>query len=210
MKNIAIILSIAFSLFAFAKADAQKSNQRDQFEVQVDGLGCPFCAYGLEKKFKEFKGIKDVKIDIETGDFSFSYPADKELTMDAVVSQVEKAGYTPKLATINRANGKVESNATSKDAVASANLTTTKMYVNGKCGMCKARIEKAASSLAGVSTAEWDEKTHMLTIAHDASKTNREAVATSMAKVGHDTKTAKASDATYDALPACCHYKRAI
>ncbi|SCX88330.1 Copper chaperone CopZ [Nonlabens sp. Hel1_33_55] len=210
MKHIAIILSIAFSLFAFAKADAQKSNQRDQYKVQVDGLGCPFCAYGLEKKFKEFKGIKDVKIDIETGDFSFSYPSDKALTMDAVVSQVEKAGYTPKLATITRANGKVETNASNSAAIASTDVTMTKMYVNGKCGMCKARIEKAATSLAGVSTAEWDEKTKMLTISHNPSKTNKEAVASNMAKVGHDTKIAKSSDATYDALPACCHYKRAI
>lgn len=209
MKKIAIILSIALGLFAFAKADAQKSKKRDQFEVQVDGLGCPFCAYGLEKKFKEFKGIKDVKIDIETGDFSFSYPSEKELTMTAVIAQVEKAGYTPNLATITRASGKVESNATSKEAIASTDLTTTKMYVNGKCGMCKARIEKAASSLSGVSKADWDVKTNMLTIAHDASITGRETVAASMAKVGHDTKTVKSKDATYNALPACCHYKRA-
>jgi mercuric ion binding protein len=83
----------------------------DAFEVQVDGLGCPFCAYGLEKKFKEFKGIKDVKIDIETGDFSFQYPAEKSLSLIAVVQQVEKAGYTPMKTVITRANGVVETDA---------------------------------------------------------------------------------------------------
>ena len=61
-----------------------------------------------KKKFKEFKGIKKVAIDIETGDFSFQYPAEKALTMETVVKQVEKAGYTPITAKITRYNGDVE------------------------------------------------------------------------------------------------------
>ena len=80
----------------------------DQFEVQVDGLGCPFCAYGLEKKFKELKGIKKVKIDIETGDFTFTYPSEKGLTLEDVKKQVEKAGYTPITSKVTRASGAVE------------------------------------------------------------------------------------------------------
>ena len=70
-----IIISALLTLMVVFSAVAQEG--KDKFMVQVDGLGCPFCAYGLEKKFKEFKGIKNVKIDIETGDFSFSYPAEK-------------------------------------------------------------------------------------------------------------------------------------
>lgn len=210
MKQVTIILSIVIGLFAFAKADAQNNKERDQFEVQVDGLGCPFCAYGLEKKFKEFKGIKDVKIEIETGDFSFSYPASKNLTMDAIVEQVKKAGYTPNLATITRANGTVETNAKESVAVEEGKMTMSELYVNGKCGMCKARIEKAVSDLPGVANATWDVKTGMLTLGHDASITSKQDVAKATAAAGHDTKTTTSSDATYDALPACCHYKRAI
>ena len=58
MKNIIFIATIIFGLFAFAKADAQTKKDRDQFEVQVDGLGCPFCAYGLEKSLKNLKESK--------------------------------------------------------------------------------------------------------------------------------------------------------
>ncbi|WP_041567412.1 heavy-metal-associated domain-containing protein [Nonlabens dokdonensis] len=210
MKQVTIILSIVIGLFAIVKADAQKNKDMDQFEVQVDGLGCPFCAYGLEKKFKEFKGIKNVAIDIETGDFSFSYPASKNLTMDAVVEQVKKAGYTPNLATITRANGTVETNAKETAAVEQENLMTSELYVNGKCGMCKARIEKTVSDLPGVASATWDVKTGMLTLDHDTSLTTKKAVAKAVANAGHDTATVKSDDATYDALPACCHYKRAI
>ena len=59
----------------------------DQYEIQVDGLGCPFCAYGLEKKFKEFDGIKNVAIEIETGDFTFTLPSEANLSMEAVEAQ---------------------------------------------------------------------------------------------------------------------------
>ena len=105
MKN-RILIMLVIGVMTVCSANAQKA--MDKFMVQVDGLGCPFCAYGLEKKFKEFKGIKNVKIDIETGDFSFRYPAEKALTMDAVVAQVEKAGYTPVTSKIERANGDIE------------------------------------------------------------------------------------------------------
>ncbi|AZQ44954.1 heavy-metal-associated domain-containing protein [Nonlabens ponticola] len=218
MKNIQMITAFLFCFFAFtstssaqsAKADAQISKERDQFEVQVDGLGCPFCAYGLEKKFKEFKGIKDVKIDIETGDFSFSYPASKELTMQAVTEQVKKAGYTPQTAKIVRANGTIETNEPKATVAELGTLTTSTMMVNGKCGMCKARIEKTVADLPGVLDASWDVKTKQLVVNHDATMTNKAAISKELAAVGHDTKSNKASDATYDALPACCHYKRAI
>ncbi|MDB4032761.1 heavy-metal-associated domain-containing protein [Flavobacteriaceae bacterium] len=108
MKTI-IISIFSFLMLGSSLAFAQKS--MDDFQVQVDGLGCPFCAYGLEKKFKEFKGIKGVQIDIETGDFSFQYPSEKSLSLTAVVQQVEKAGYTPMKTVITRANGLVETDA---------------------------------------------------------------------------------------------------
>ena len=74
-----ILMTLVIGMMTMFSANGQKKAM-DKFMVQVDGLGCPFCAYGLEKKFKEFKGIKAVKIDIETGDFSFKYPAEKALT----------------------------------------------------------------------------------------------------------------------------------
>lgn len=207
MKNSIYILSILIGLFAFAKAESQNNQERDTFEIQVDGLGCPFCAYGLEKKFKEFKGIKDVAIDIETGDFSFTYPAEKSLSMQAVIKQVEKAGYTPNLATITRANGDVETNASNNNEVASTPLQESTLWVNGKCGMCKARIEKAVSNLPGVASATWDVDSKQLTYSHDGSTTVNQ-VEQKVAQVGHDTKNTKASDQVYDQLPGCCHYKR--
>ena len=105
MKKIIVILFLG--ILTGYTVNAQK--EMDKFQIQVDGLGCPFCAYGLEKKFKEFKGIKNIKIDIETGDFSFTYPTEKALGIKAIIAKVKKAGYTQNTDKIIRANGKIES-----------------------------------------------------------------------------------------------------
>jgi copper chaperone CopZ len=201
-----IIMTLVIGVMTMISATAQ--NNMDQFQVQVDGLGCPFCAYGLEKKFNELKGIKQVKIDIETGDFSFAYPADKALTMEAVLAQVEKAGYTPVTAKITRANGKVEASGGTKISVDADNLTQKSVMVAGNCGMCEARINKAASEVNGVASAAWNNSTKMLTVSFDASVTNLLEIEKAVSKSGHDTKNTKANAAKYNDLPGCCKYER--
>lgn len=200
------ILSIIVVLFGFTSLQAQKTI--DVFEIQVDGLGCPFCAYGLEKKFKEFKGIKEVSIQIETGDFRFTYPTEKALSMDAVISQVKKAGYTPKNAKIMRANGKEEvlSVATSVEGE-KGQMSKGSLYVQGNCEMCKYRIEAAAASTKGVQEATWDVKTKMLNFSFLESKTSLEKIAKNVAGAGHDSKQATAKKSVYEELPLCCSYR---
>jgi copper chaperone CopZ len=200
------ILIIATIFFSFAFAKAQQSNNRDKYEIQVDGLGCPFCAYGLEKKFKEFKGIKDIAINIETGDFSFTYPAEKPLSMQQVIDQVNEAGYTPKDAVITRADGTVVNNSTEK--MDFANAQETSLYVYGTCGMCKARIEGILNAMPSIETAEWDVDTKQLNVRYNPDGTSQRKIEQTLANAGHDTRNVKAKDGVYNKLPACCHYER--
>lgn len=194
-------------LFGTLSVQAQKS--MDTFEVQVDGLGCPFCAYGLEKKFKEFKGIKKVAIDIETGDFSFLYPSEKALTMDAVISQVEKAGYTPNEAKITRADGKVETSGGNTTVLTKESVVVSQqLFVAGKCGMCEARIENTVLGIPGVTTAVWNKENQQLKVTFDKSQTTIDGIQKEVASAGHDTKAHQATEDTYANLPACCHYER--
>jgi len=81
------------------------------------------------------------------------------------------------------------------------------LTVQGLCEMCKDRIEKAAKSVSGVTSASWDIKTKQLHLNFDPVKTSADAVAKAIAKAGHDTDKYKADKATYDALPACCKYR---
>lgn len=82
------------------------------------------------------------------------------------------------------------------------------LKVEGICEMCKERIEKAALSVVGVSSAVWNAKDKMLHLNFDAAQTNLKAISKAIAKVGHDTETDKADQKVYDALPGCCKYKK--
>lgn len=79
--------------------------------------------------------------------------------------------------------------------------------VRGVCGMCKERIEKAAKSVPGVKSAQWDQAKQMIRLQIDQKKTSADAVAKAIAKVGHDTDKYKADQKTYNELPGCCQYR---
>lgn len=80
--------------------------------------------------------------------------------------------------------------------------------VSGTCDQCKARIEKVAKAVSGVSTADWSAETKMLHVQFDGAKTNSDALQKAIANVGHDTEKYKASDAVYKKLPECCLYRK--
>ena len=79
--------------------------------------------------------------------------------------------------------------------------------VSGKCGMCETRIEKAALSVNGVESAEWDKETGMIALEYGG-KADLDKVQKSIAKAGHDTELYTANDKVYEKLPECCKYER--
>lgn len=81
------------------------------------------------------------------------------------------------------------------------------LKVQGNCETCKKRIEKAASGVAGVSSAVWDQKTKELHLNYSSEKTSVAAISKAIAKVGYDTEKDKADKKIYDALPSCCKYR---
>jgi len=87
-------------------------------------------------------------------------------------------------------------------------VKTEKFEVAGNCGMCKTRIEKAANSVEGVTSADWDKETKMLEVTLNSEKSDVHKVHLAVAKVGHDTEMHKAADDVYDGLPGCCKYER--
>jgi periplasmic mercuric ion binding protein len=81
------------------------------------------------------------------------------------------------------------------------------MEVSGSCGMCKKRIEKAAYSVKGVKSADWHADHQDIHLIIDETKCTIEDVQKAIAKVGHDTKNIKATDAEYGKIHECCKYR---
>lgn len=94
-------------------------------------------------------------------------------------------------------------------SIAFAQTQNENYTVQGKCGMCKTRIETAAKD-AGATSANWDEGTKILKVAFDAHTTSKDKILKRIAEVGHDNEMYKADDKVYENLPDCCHYDRTI
>ena len=83
--------------------------------------------------------------------------------------------------------------------------------VDGVCGMCKKRIEKAALNSKGVKYALWNVKTHQLNLIVDERKTTIAEVQKNIANVGHDVilkdKKIVAPTKAYNSVTPCCKYR---
>ena len=90
--------------------------------------------------------------------------------------------------------------------VNSEKTETFKVY--GNCNMCKSRIENALKNVKGISKANWNVDTKMLTVTFDESQVTLAQIKQKVADAGHDTDTVKANDKTYSKLPGCCQYER--
>ncbi|WP_299012564.1 cation transporter [uncultured Polaribacter sp.] len=86
------------------------------------------------------------------------------------------------------------------------------MEVDGICGMCKTRIEKAALKTKGVKFAIWDVKSHQLNLIMDERKTDVSTVQKNIMAVGHDIVLEKgkkliAAEEAYASVHPCCKYR---
>lgn len=88
----------------------------------------------------------------------------------------------------------------------SAKDSTVLFRVSGVCEMCKERIEKTLQ-VRGVHSAVWDVDTKILQLSFDPHKIGLPKIHKKIAASGHDTELEKATQAAYDALPECCHYR---
>ena len=84
--------------------------------------------------------------------------------------------------------------------------TSVSIWVDGVCGMCEERIEKAAMQTLGIESASWDMETKMLTVSINSDFTEN-SLHYAVTGVGHDTKKFTATMDIYEKLHACCKYR---
>ncbi|AMC11784.1 hypothetical protein Lupro_11110 [Lutibacter profundi] len=99
MKNIVkkiIVLMLLISNLGVVQAEVKikKLNQTGTYiKIWVDGLACPFCAYGLEKQIKRIEGVKNLHIDLNRGFITFTAISEKKPTEERLKKLVKEAGF---------------------------------------------------------------------------------------------------------------------
>lgn len=90
MKRTAILL-VLFSLVGLGMAQTRTPTQ---YVIGVNGLTCPFCAYGLEKKLKKVKGVASVSIDLEKDEAVVVVKAGATVEEESLRKAVRSAGFS--------------------------------------------------------------------------------------------------------------------
>ncbi len=84
------VLFTAVSLFWSATLFAAST----QYLLRVDGLSCPFCAYGIEKKLIKTEGVESVTFDLDKGLVIVKAKEGVTLTEARLKQLVDDAGFT--------------------------------------------------------------------------------------------------------------------
>lgn len=64
------------------------------YKLRVDGLACPFCAYGVEKKLGAVKGVQRIEVDIGSGTVTVTMAEGAKLDESAARKAVTEAGFS--------------------------------------------------------------------------------------------------------------------
>jgi len=108
LKNLICIVALTFTLLVFFQPAFA---QIDGVEMQVDGMTCPFCVYGVEKKLEALGEVKDASSNLKTGIVDINLKKNGPVNIGRLNEAIHKSGFTP---------GKIKINATGK-------LTTYKL-----------------------------------------------------------------------------------
>lgn len=71
--------------------------------LEVDGMSCPFCAYGLEKRLRELPAVDSLVIRVSDGLVQIRLKEGETLSDEALSEAVKRAGFS--LREIRRTNG---------------------------------------------------------------------------------------------------------
>ncbi|HEC90610.1 MAG TPA: copper chaperone [Alphaproteobacteria bacterium] len=86
----------ATSAFAAAANAAKSANSAGShvYKLYVDGLACPFCAYGVEKQVSGLAGVKNVDINIDSGLVAVTMAPGASLDKATAKQAVSDAGFS--------------------------------------------------------------------------------------------------------------------
>lgn len=62
-------------------------------ELRVNGISCPFCAFGIEKKLLDVDGVEGVEVFLDDGRIAVTFEPVNSVTVGDLEVAVEKAGF---------------------------------------------------------------------------------------------------------------------
>ena len=135
--------------------------QQQKVAVRVDGLACPFCAYGMEKKLDRLDGVEKMDIKINEGLVVLYFSEDARIDEALIEKKVKEAGFTPRQITVEektaRVGGQSNEDGPDEKVEKEEKLRTISLAITGmECNECSHRVTEALSNIACVRNVRFD------------------------------------------------------
>ncbi len=173
MRSFRPFLSGLFALILASTAGSAFAAERQgvTVKVRVDGLACPFCAYGLEKKLKRIEGVKGLDIMLNEGLAIVYFDEDARIDEGLIEEKVKEAGFTPRGITIE------DGSEGDRDDAAGEEEASAEFGIDGmRCEYCSANISASLRKVAGVKSVSVDLESEAATVVYDPTQTDPEAL----------------------------------
>lgn len=79
-----------------ARAQADKLIEEPDIVIEVGGLACPFCAYGIEKRLKKIDGIEQLSVLLAEGKVQLKLKEGVTVSEERLQKAVADAGFEAK------------------------------------------------------------------------------------------------------------------
>lgn len=113
--------------------------EQKQATVRIDGLSCPFCAFGLEKKLKSIEDVENLEIKVNEGLALMTFGDSAKIDEKLIAKKVREAGFTP---------GEITIASKQEKEMTSANGQKISLNITGMtCGGCVARVTNALKQI---------------------------------------------------------------
>lgn len=93
MRSLLAFLLFAIAVFLVPQPAAQSTDDAPDVTVEVDGLACPFCAYGIEKKMLEIEGVAEVAVQLDDGTVELWLSAGATVSENRIREAVDQSGF---------------------------------------------------------------------------------------------------------------------
>lgn len=94
-KRLVPYLTVGMAVFTlWVTAVAAQEPAPITYQIQVNGLSCPFCAYGIEKQVTAIEGVDEIALDLKGGLLTVTMEEGAILEQLTASRAVERAGFT--------------------------------------------------------------------------------------------------------------------
>lgn len=88
------ILLMCFMFSTTIKAQTKTEQERVYIKIEIKGMACPYCAFGMEKELKKVAGVENGEIELKVGLAYISTPINQKPSKESLVKIIVDGGFS--------------------------------------------------------------------------------------------------------------------